>query len=142
MKTLIIFFFLCFILSILSACRKEQAKLELFSQEAFAFSVDNGWELNASAVVKGFFQTENDTAYESKISYSVDLITPADTLRNVDYGIINRKSAEELLDLSIESQVEIDSSFSTGSYKVVFNVVDELSKRTVKAEKMFELSED
>jgi hypothetical protein len=51
---------LIFITLMLFSCSKEQEKLELFSEEAFAFYLEESWELNASARVKGFTQLEDD----------------------------------------------------------------------------------
>jgi hypothetical protein len=129
------------IVFILFSCTKEQPPLELFSQEAFAYYLDNSWELNASTRVKGFVQNEEEDKYTAKLSYSINLITPAsDTLVNVDYGIVNEENNEEMMDLGIDSQIELDSAFSTGLYKIVFIVIDDFSDRTVQGEKTFELS--
>ena len=42
------------------SCSKEQEKLEIFSEEAFAFYLEESWELNASARIKGFTQLESE----------------------------------------------------------------------------------
>ena len=126
------------------SCSKEQEKLELFSEEAFAFYLEESWELNASARVKGFTQVEDDNDnYNAKLYYSINLITPAaDTLSDVDYGLIDESREEEMMDLPLETQIEIDSSFAVGKYKIVFIVDDNLSPRTVTSEKEFELTKE
>jgi hypothetical protein len=164
---------LIFITLMLFSCSKEQEKLELFSEEAFAFYLEESWELNASARVKGFTQLESEEyllksgtkildtddgavilddkvkekvltdVYTAKISYSIDLITPpGDTLSNVDYGLIDKISEEEMMDLPVETQIEMDSSFAVGKYKIVFIVDDNLSQRSVSSEKEFSLSKE
>ena len=57
------------------ACSKKQEKLELFSAESFAYSMDKGWDMNASVRVKGFEQDESGKGFKAKLSYSVDLET-------------------------------------------------------------------
>ena len=149
MKKLIL---LVVVLTIFS-CSKEQEKLEIFREEAFAFYLEESWELNASARIKGFTQQESeDDKFETKVlmdiftaklSYSINIITPAsDTLTNIDYGLIDELSEEEMVDLVLETQIEIDSAFAVGKYKLVFIVDDNLSQRTVSSEKEFELTKE
>ena len=169
MKKLIL---LVVVLTIFS-CSKEQEKLEIFSEEAFAFYLEESWELNASARIKGFTQQESEEylpktgrkiqetddgsiilddkvetkvlmdIFTAKLSYSINIITPAsDTLTNIDYGLIDELSEEEMVDLVLETQIEIDSAFAVGKYKLVFIVDDNLSQRTVSSEKEFELTKE
>lgn len=121
----------------------EEKPLELFSPEAFAFSLDSGWELNASVNVKGFNQVEDDEDfYHANLNYSVDFITPEnDTLKRFDFGSIVEKSDEEFLDLTIEVQAEIDSNFTSGLYTLIFYVSDQYSEKDTSIVKVFELSE-
>jgi hypothetical protein len=126
------------------SCSKEQEKLEIFSEEAFAFYLEENWELNASARIKGFTQQEDEQDnYIAKLSYSINIITPAaDTLTNIDYGLIDELSEEEMVDLVLETQIEIDTTFAVGKYKIVFIVDDNLSQRTVTSEKEFGLTKE
>jgi hypothetical protein len=126
------------------SCSKEQEKLELFSEEAFAFYLETSWELNASARIKGFIQQEDEEDfYIAKLSYSINLITPAlDTLANVDYGLIDERNPEEMVDIELDTQIEIDTAFSVGKYKIIFIVDDNLSQRTASSEKEFELRKE
>lgn len=113
----------------------EDPKLVLFSPEAFAFSMGEGWEVNASVNAKGFAQIEKDNSdlYFSHISYSVNLFTPTDSIYNADYDTIIDSTNEEILDKQIGAQLELDSGFSAGNYIIEFIVVDEysLTKDTV-----------
>ncbi len=126
------------------SCTKEQEKLEIFSEEAFAFYLEESWELNASARIKGFTQQEDDEDfYNAKLSYSINLITPAaDTLINVDYGLIDERNPEEMIDVELDTQIEIDTAFAVGKYKLVFIVDDNLSQRTASSQKEFELTKE
>jgi hypothetical protein len=128
---------------LIEACSEEEENLKLFSPEAFAYSLENGWELNASVYVKGFIQTENEDVYSAKLSYSANMVLPSGKmLEDVDYGIVDETSNEEMIDLSIEIQIELDSSFAIGQYKIIFKVTDDLSQREASIEKPFELSMD
>ncbi|MBU2492003.1 MAG: hypothetical protein KJ571_05205 [Bacteroidetes bacterium] len=128
---------------LLISCSKNEKKLELKDINIFAFSIGEGWELNATASINGFQQTEEDDKYKAKISYYVNLITPAgDTLPEIDYGVIDKEGTEEILMANLEVQVELDSSFSTGKYKMLFYINDDLSNSTADAEKSFEITPD
>lgn len=108
----------------------DDPKLILFSPESFAFSLENGWEVNASVNAKGFAQLgkENSDLYFTKIIYSVNLFTPEDTIFNADYDTIIDSTNEEILDLPIESQLQLDSGFKSGEYKLEFIVLDDYSQ--------------
>lgn len=125
-----------------SACSNDEEKLELFSAEAFAYSLSPGWELNATCRVKGFEQNENNEIYSVKLSYTVDLKTPeGKILEGIGEGLIDEKSKEKFTDLPIEMQAELDSTYLPGRYKIIFNVTDDLSQKQISIEKEFELGE-
>ena len=84
-------FVLLIVILLLYACSKEKEKLELFSPEAFAYSMDNGWELNSSCRVRGFTQIEEEEAFKTKLSFSVDLLTPDNKkLPGVGEGLVDK----------------------------------------------------
>jgi hypothetical protein len=63
MKKLILIV-ICFIT--VTSCEPEKLNLELFSPDAFAFTMEEGWELNATVNVKGFKQiSEEDVCRRS-----------------------------------------------------------------------------
>lgn len=120
-----IVFFLVFF-----SCSEEELKLEVYSPEAFAFQLDSEWELNASVQIKGFTQIEKNEEYSTKLSYYVNLITPSgELLEEIDYGLIDRKSDEKLIDTQLEIQVVMDSSFAQGEYTLQIFVLDNLSEQ-------------
>ncbi len=104
----------------------EEPKLELFSAEAFAFSLENGWEINASVNAKGYAQVEkeNSELYYTHLAYSVNLFTPEDSLYNADYDSIIDSTNEKVMDVQIDSQLELDSGFVKGNYTIEFIVED------------------
>jgi len=107
----------------------EDPKLILFSPESFAFSLDKGWEVNASVNAKGFAQIEkeNSDLYFTHITYSVNLFTPEDSIYNADYNSIIDSTDEEIMDMQIEAQLELDNGFPKGNYTVEFIVEDKYS---------------
>ena len=131
------------VFTFLFSCSEEEKKLELKDSNVLAFPLESGWELNATASVNGFEQIEENDKYIAKISYYVNLVTPeGDTLPEIDYGIINQEDDEEILIANVEVQVELDSTYLTGNYKMLFYINDDLSGRTATAEKSFEITPD
>lgn len=130
------------VLFLLFACSEEEPKLEVYNPEAFAFQLDSEWELNASAQIKGFTQVEENEEYIAKLSYYANLITPSgDLLEEIDYGMIDKKSEEELIDTQLEIQVVLDSSFAQGEYILQIFVIDDYSEQEDSTQVKFDLSE-
>lgn len=128
----LVFFFL--------SCSGPEPNLQLSNPEAFAFDLGDSWEVNASIKAMGFQVEEEDGNYFSKLSYSVDLITQYDSLVAIYNDRIDKNGTEEILDVMLEAQIEIDSTFEEGDYKLIFNVSDELSKQTKSLSVDFNLS--
>jgi hypothetical protein len=134
-------FALLIVVLFLYSCSKEEEKFELFSPEAFAYSMDNGWELNASCRAKGFLQKEENETFTSKLSFSVDILTPAnETLQGIGEGLVDINEEEKLADTQLETQILLDSTFNSGKYIITFNVTDDLSGKTTSIKKEFELT--
>lgn len=126
---------------ILSACSKKESSFEAFNAEAFAYKTDNGWEVNASTRIKGFKQNEEKGTYVAKLSFSVNLVKPdGSTQKSVVKDSVDEENSEEFMDLPVEAQVELDTSYPPGKYMVVFNIKDELSKKTAIIQKEFEVT--
>lgn len=137
------FFALLLTVILIFGCSKEEEKFELFSAEAFAFFLENGWELNASCRAKGFTQTEKDGNYLVKLSYTVDLILPdGKTIPGIDEGLVDNNSAIKISDVAINSQIQLDSTYSAGKYKIIFNVADDFTGISSSIPKEFELSKE
>lgn len=123
------------------ACSKKKEKFELFSAESFAYSLDSGWEMNATVRAKGFEQHEDNNEFTAKLSYSVDLITPEGKLiKGIDSGVVNKTAKEKILELEINIQQKLNAAYKTGNYKVIFNVTDDFSGRKAMLWSFFELS--
>ena len=124
-----------------SGCSKREEKFELFSAESFAYSMDNGWELNVTVRTKGFEQKENNNNFYARLSYYTNLQTPeGQHVNKISSGIINKSESEKILEIPIESQIKIDSTYETGNYKIIFYVKDELTGKEISIESVFELS--
>ena len=130
------------IIFIFAACSKKVVKFELFSPEAFAYSLDEGYELDAKILVKGFHINEADKNFSAKLTYSADIVMPNGTVqKDVNTGVVSKEEKEEFTEMEISIQKTLDKSFKTGKYKVIFNVTDDATKQQLKTEKDFGLSE-
>ncbi len=125
------------------ACEGEPRNIELGNAEAFAFYLGDGWELNASLFARNFELKEADDQYHYKISYSASLVTPSlDTLKNIDNDTLEGEGIEEPFETEMELQINLDSNFEVGKYKLLIEVLDEYSNQTVLLEKDFTLSDE
>ncbi len=130
---------------VLAGCSsKSPDKLQAFSGEAFAYDLgDGGWDVNASVRVKGFLQKEANNVFSSNLTYTVDLVTPSGVTKAKLYtGAASQESKEKLSDIPLESQFELDSTYTAGEYKVIFNIFDELGNQKATFEKRLELAND
>lgn len=133
-----------FSLLLISACSKQpEQKLELFSPQVFAFDLEDGWEVNVSINVKGFQQNIIKDSFQAIISYNTDLITPQnDTIKSLSSKVIEERYKTELLDLPIQIQLEIDSTFDSGQYKLIVYVTDSLSKQLTSTDIYFDIEKE
>jgi hypothetical protein len=128
----------------LISCSGENPQIVLSSPEAFAFTLDEGWELNATVIAAGFQQNEDDNDnFNASLSYSIDMVTPEDSLVRVDFDEMNESQEEEpFTDIMIESQIELNSNFPVGDYKIIFYVTDQLSQTKDTATVKFTLTNE
>lgn len=132
---------LSFLLIIIAfACSDPEPNLQLSNPEAFAFDLGGSWEVNASIKAVGFLVEENEETYSANLSYSVDLISYNDSLLTIYTDKIEEKENEEILDLMLEAQIEVDSTFEEGEYKLLFHVTDILSNQNDTISVAFNLS--
>lgn len=135
----IIFLFLSTLTII--GCTKDAPKLEAFNPEVGVFDIGDSWEVNASTQVKGFIQIEENEIFKASLAFSVDLITPAgDTIPGMITRVEDLLNNEKVMDTSLEAQFELDSTYSTGKYNIIFKVKDVNSEGTASATAGFELS--
>lgn len=137
-KVILVVLILLFFVS----CSKEE-NFELFSPEAFAYSLDSGWELNATVFCKGFSQKDKNDIYSSNLIYNISLVNPnQDTIKNFDNGNIEEESEENIKEMKIEVQAEMDSTFIAGKYFVIFEVKDVFSDKKATIKKEFDITKD
>jgi len=128
-------------LLIVVACSKKDVKFEAFSAEAFAFEIGDGTaEVNATVRVKGFTQTEKDDIYKAAVAYDVDLIKPDSSVSKSVFNFIqNDEGQEPISDIALEAQFSLDSSYTEGTYTLVFNITDKNSENKTEAKVNFDL---
>lgn len=131
------------IILLLIACGKEESNLELFNPEAFAYDLGNSWEVNAIINVRGFDQIENDNNnFVASISFSADMETPDRILLEDVYSDnVEFELGEEIIDIPLEVQFELDSTYSPGKYLINLTVEDTFSGGVVTGVIDFELTE-
>ena len=134
-----------FVLSLLliTSCSKEETKLVVFNPGAFAYDLGNTWEVNAMINVKGFEQREGSgDTFEASISYSADMKTPdGKTVENLYSDEIIISAEEEIVDIPLEVQFELDSTYSFGKYTIIFNIKDNYSQNSITGFVEFDLTE-
>ena len=128
-------------LLIVISCSKKDVKFEAFSAEAFAFDIGDGTaEVNATVRIKGFTQTEKDDIYKAAVAYDVDLIKPDSSVsKSVFKFVQNDEGQEPISDIALEAQFSLDSSYTEGTYTLVFNITDKNSKSKTEAKVNFDL---
>ncbi|MFA7287761.1 MAG: hypothetical protein WC055_02675 [Melioribacteraceae bacterium] len=137
MKKLI---FLLFVALVIAGCSKDEKVINLTSPEAFTFTLDNGYELNASVIAKDFTNAEANGIYSIHLIYSVNLQKPnGEVFVDFKKGKVNQPTPEVLKDIRLDIQAEMDSTYAKGTYKLIFNVTDKYSDKTASTEKEFEL---
>lgn len=131
------------LLFIISGCSKKEEKLEVFNAEAFAYDLGDGWEVDATTRVKGFKQTEKDDKYYAKISYIIDLVKPdGEMIKSVVSKTEDKENDEIFMDVPVEIQFDLDSTYHDGDYKVIFNIKDAETGKTASASATFKLQKE
>jgi uncharacterized membrane protein len=134
-----------FIVLFLSSCSKkeEEKKLSAYNAEAFAYDLGNSWEVNSTTRVKGFDQQENNGMFKASLAYDINLITPKnDTVKSLISKVIDKSEKEKMTDTDLETQFDLDSTYSDGKYTLIFNIKDVTSGRTASVSAGFKLSRE
>jgi hypothetical protein len=139
MKKIIIVFFI--LIAVLSCRKKEEVKFEAFSPEAFAYDIGNSWEVNATVNVRGFAKVERDDETFVSLSYSVDLINPDGNITKNIFNDSKDVNEQEISDVQLEAQFELDNKSVQGKYKLLFNIKDNNSGKSISSQVEFELEE-
>jgi hypothetical protein len=140
MRTII--FLTISLLLIVGCSKKEEAKFEAFSPEAFAYDLGYIWEVNSTVNVRGFQQQTDEEVYSASIGFSVDLETPSGEIINSIFEDTEEKlSGERMLDLQLEAQFDLDSSYASGKYQLHFKIKDNFGGGHTEISVEFELPE-
>ena len=139
MKKIILIFF--FLLITVSCGKKEEVKFEAFSPEAFAYDIGDVWEVNATVNARGFTKLEKNNQSYVSLSYKVDLINPQGEVTKDIFSDIKEVNEIEISDVQLEAQFELDDSYVSGIYKIIFNIKDNNSGKSVSAQVEFELKD-
>ena len=142
MKYSFIIFTLC--LFLFSACsKKKEVKLTAYNATAFAYDLGNSWEVDATTRVKGFVQKEESNMFSASLAYDINLITPKnDTLKSLISKVVDKSEKEKMSDTGLEAQFDLDSTYSYGTYKLLWNVKDVATNDTASASTNFKLSSE
>jgi len=128
MKKVYLFILLAFLIS--QCGDDEPLNIEVYNTEAFAYNISDGiWEVNATTRVKGFKQNENNGQFTASLSYDIDLITPSgETISSMISRTADKENSERMSDTELEVQFELDSTYSAGTYQLIFRVRDALTE--------------
>ena len=135
---------LLFLFLLIAGCEKEESNLELFNPEAFAYDLGNSWEVNAMINVKGFEQHENDESkqFEASISFSANLkTTDGRIIENVYSDDVDYSLDEEIIDIPLEIQFELDSTYVLGKYQINLSVEDNFTGDVISGIIEFDLTD-
>lgn len=123
------------------SCSKNEVPFEAFSAEAFVFDIGDGIaEVNSTVRVKGFVQTEKDDNYKAAIAYDVDLLKPDSTLEKSVFKFVQKdENTEPISDIALEAQFNLDSTYKSGVYTLIYKIADENSQKTLEAKVSFDL---
>lgn len=135
------FFIILLLASFFVSCsKKEEPKFSAYGTQAFAYSLDTGWEVNGLTRVKGFKNVESNGKFSSSFSYSVILITPQnDSLKAIADTTLNKTNDEKLKDTEIDTQFDLDSTYIKGKYKIIFHLKDVNTGQTTSSSAPFTL---
>ena len=130
---------------LISSCgKKESATLKVYNTEAFAYEIGDGsYELNSTTQVKGFKQNENDQQFTASLAYQVDLVKPnGEVVKGVVSKTEKKVEKEKMSDTQLEAQFDIDSTYTAGTYKLIFRVRDMLSEQADSSSAEFKIGEE
>ena len=135
---------LLILLGFVFGCKKEDSvKLEATINQAYAFDIGSAWEVNISTKVKGFNQEEHNGKFKMSLSYTIDITTPTGkTVNGVISKTEDRIDKEKMADFILDSQFNLDTTYTPGKYKVVIDIRDVITGRAASATGSFDLSKE
>lgn len=129
-------------LVIVISCSKKEVPFEAFSAEAFVFDIGDGIaEVNSTVRVKGFVQTEKNKNYKAAIAYDIDLLKPDSTVEKSVFKFVQKdENTEPINDIALEAQFNLDSTYNSGVYTLIYKIADENSQKTLETKVNFDLT--
>ncbi len=117
----------------LSFCSSPVRNFKLFQGKTAVKKTARGFQLSSTVKLANFQTEKLDSLLIAHLSYAVHLLTPkGDTLFDVDNGMIDQSNAKKMDTLIIKSKIELDSSFTSGDYSLIFDVQDNVSGRNAR----------
>ena len=84
-----------------------------------------------------------ETFSTDAFAYDVDLVTPAgDTIKALISRVEDKTDNERIMEISLEAQFELDSTYATGDYTIIFNIKDVLSDNIAVAPTTFKIENE
>jgi hypothetical protein len=113
---------------ILLACSKDEpVNFEAFNPEAFAYDLGDLWEVNATVRARGFMQNKDDETnqFSASIEYVVDLRKPSGEVESNKFKFTYEPvNDEKFIDVGLDAQFELPSTYEEGIYTVMFKITD------------------
>ena len=69
------------------------------------------------------------------------ILPSGEKIKNVFTDSVKESQSEEFIDLPIEVQFDLDSTYSTGKYELVIHIKDNFSDKTTDSSVSFNLTE-
>jgi len=128
-------FFILIVLGLFLAIgcsKKEEEKLTTSGGNAFAIETGGNWDIQALTELHGFVQNKKDDKYIASVFYTVDIITTdGKTLKSLFTKQVDKKESEKISGINLEAEFNLDESYPAGDYKIIFNIKDLLSNKTL-----------
>jgi hypothetical protein len=135
------FIFLFFVIS--GCSKKKEEKLTAYNAAAFAYDLGDSWEVDATTRVKGFSQKEEGNMFRASLAFEINLVTPKnDTIKSLISKVVDKSEKEKMTDTGLEAQFDLDSTYSDGTYTIIWDVKDVQTNSTANSSSNFELSRD
>jgi hypothetical protein len=129
----IIFILIALGLFLIAGCsKKEEVKLTTSGGNAFAIETGGNWDVQALTGLHGFAQDKKDDKYIASVFYTVDIITTdGKMLKSLFTKQVDKKESEKISGINLEAEFNLDESYPPGDYKLIFNIKDLLSNKTL-----------
>ena len=81
--------------------------------------------------------------YKASLAYEINLVTPKnDTIKSLISKVVDKSEKESMSDTGLEAQFDLDSTYSYGTYKLLWNIKDVATNDTASTSTNFKLSNE